>query len=246
MNAPSARKVRIAERIQPLGLVLLIIALAIPAAGATFRVSDVESQRDSEVQQKEVVTAGAVDLAERTLADCKRIDRTVDPETCQKAEEVKIIVQQLPPPPRRSDAEIRQLIEDTLRADPDLIPKAKDGTTPVVDYDRIVRMVQERIPPPAAGKDGETPVVDYDRIIRDVLALIPVPEDGKDGQNPPCMSTPLQCQGTDGENGQDGKPGRGVVSGPNYVSTENGCVSRTVYDQEPITVDVPASAVHCL
>jgi hypothetical protein len=243
VKTPSPRKVRVAERIHPVGLVLLLVALAIPAA-STFRVSDVEDQRDT-------AQSYTLDLADRTLADCSMPDKTPDPATCEKAAEVKTIIEQRiveVPAPRRTDAEVRQLLEDVLRDNPDILPRGPKGETPTVDYDRIVREVQDKIPTPERGPAGEpAPPIDYERIIREVVLQIPVPEDG---QSPPCLSQPGQCMGEKGEKGEKGDTvvgpaGRGVASRA-YVTTDSGCVERITYTQDPYTEDFAAPASFCI
>jgi hypothetical protein len=197
-------------------------------------------RRDTAEDQRDTVKGYTLDLADRTLADCSTADKAPDPGTCEKAAEAKTIIEQRiveVPAARRSDAEIRELIKDVIEEYPELLPRGKDGTTPVVDYDRIVREVQEKIPTPEPGKDGETPVIDYDRVIREVMLQIPVPADG---QSPPCLSEPGQCMG------ESGPPGRGIVSGPFPVRSEEGCVMRTIYDQDPTQVDTPTSELNCL
>lgn len=149
-------------------------------------------------------------LAADTLA-CT--DGTVpNSNACQAAAQKAAQVQQTPPPvtinvPRRTDAEIRDLIAETIRRNPDLVPRGPAGETPEIDYERIISAVQGRMPTPADGKPGETPVVDYDKIVSTVLAQIPKP---KDGAAPPCLSEPRQCRGADstvaGPEGKTGPP----------------------------------------
>jgi len=236
------RNARTNKQVRSAGYAVAVLFVA----AASYSLGAEADREEKRADTNEVV---AVDLADRTIADCSNPTVAPDPATCQKAAEVKTVIEQRTvevPAPRRSDAEVRKLIEDTLRENPDLLPRGPAGETPAVDYDRIVREVQAKIPAPAPGKDGETPTIDYDRIIRDVVLQIPVPEDG---QSPPCLSTPQQCQGKDGVNGKDGvdgEPGRGIVTGPYPVSTEEGCVMRTIYDQAPTQVDTPTSALNCL
>lgn len=73
--------------------------------------------------------------------------------------------------------------------------------------------------PPDPGRDGRDGV------------------DGTDGRD-----------GTDGENGADGidgQPGRSILTGPEPVLTDSGCIWRTTYDQLPLVEERPAGPAAC-
>lgn len=159
---------------------MIILGLGVMVGALGFSSAD---------RQQDVVAVQAQgqDLATNTER-CITSSASTSSDACQAAAQKAAEVKQAPTTvtvtvPRRTDAEVRDLIADTIRRNPDLVPRGPAGETPVVDYDRIIAAVQGRIvvPAPIPGKDGETPVVDYDKIVSTVLAQIPVPKDGKPG-----------------------------------------------------------------
>lgn len=190
------------------------------------------------------------DLGQKT-DECVTTSSSTDSPACtkavQKAKEVQsqpVIVQV----PRRTDAEVKALIEQTIREHPDLVPPGRPGQDYVLtdaDKQAIADMVLGKIPVPkngepgAEGKAGKDAIVDYDKIVKSVLALIPTP---KDGQTPPCMSTPQQCVGDTGADGRGLDPARP----PQFVRLEGGqCVLRFFYTKEPDSTDTPAGTFAC-
>jgi hypothetical protein len=193
------------------------------------------------------------DLGQKT-DQCVQSSPSTDSPACvtaaQKAKEVQaqpIIVTA----PRRTDAEVKELIVQAIREHPELVPRgAKGETYELTDADKqaIADMVLGKIPTPkngdpgAAGKDA---VVDYDKIVKAVVALIPVPKDGVDGVTPPCMATPAQCQGAAGDTGEAGR-GIDPDKPPEYVRREGGqCVLRMYFTKAPTTVDIPTGTFSC-
>lgn len=190
------------------------------------------------------------DLGQKT-DECVTTSSSTDSPACtkavQKAKEVQsqpVVVQV----PRRTDAEVKALIEQTIREHPDLVPRGPAGEDYMLtdaDKQAIADMVLGKVPVPKDGKDGEKgdpAVVDYDKIVKAVLALIPTPKDGVDGQSPACLNTPQQCVGDTGADGRGLDPARP----PQFVRLEGGqCVLRFFYTKAPDSTDSPAGTFAC-
>lgn len=73
---------------------------------------------------------------------------------------------------KNAEVDYPKLIKEVVA----LIPKPKDGISPIVDYKKIIDEVVSNIPKP---KDGVSPQIDYEYIFKS----LPVPEKGKDGIN---------------------------------------------------------------
>lgn len=232
-----------------LGVGLIIIAVTINSMlglGATTAAQGTADYRGVQLQ----------DLG-RTTDQCVQSSTSTDSPVCQQAA-VKAREAQAQPvivnvPPRRTDAEVKDLIEQTIREHPELIPRGAKGEGYVLtdaDKQAIADMVLGKIPVPKDGAPGLDAVVDYDTIVQAVLALIPV---ARDGQSPPCLDTPAQCQGL---NGLDGEPGRGIlnrqyilVDSPGWLSPPlppgKKCVERTMYSAAPLQVDLAVGGSLC-
>jgi len=189
------------------------------------------------------------DLGQKT-DQCVQESTSTNTASCQQAAQKAKEVQQQPVVvniPRRSDEEVKSLIEQTIRENPDLVPRGPKGESYVLtdaDKQAIADMVLGRVPVPKDGKagaDGKDAVVDYEKIVKAVLPLIPVPKDGRDGQTPACLSEPNQCRG---DKGDGGTPGRGIV-GRSYETNEEGCQEHTVYNAEPIHEYIRVNALFC-
>lgn len=217
----------------------LVACTAINALGWTAA-SDVAGAQQVQLQ----------DLGQKT-DECVTSSPSTDSPACtkavQKAKEVQsqpVVVQV----PRRTDAEVKALIEQTIREHPDLVPRGPAGEDYVLtddDKQAIADMVLGKVPVP---KDGETgpagkdAVVDYDKIVKAVLALIPVPKDGVDGQTPECLNTPQRCVGDTGADGRGLDPSRP----PQFVRLEGGqCVLRFFYTKPPDSTDSSAGTFAC-
>lgn len=183
-------------------------------AVAVFLVGVKAGQANEQVAPLTVQAAAGKDLAQQT-EQCVGGSMSTDSAQCKQAAAKAAEVKAAPAPaqttvvtaPRRSDAEVMDLLQRVLEAHPELIPKGTDGkpyTLTDADKAEIVAMVRGEIPTPKdglpgpKGDKGDPAVVDYDKIVAQVLALVPVP---KDGVTPPCMSTAAQCQGAEGKQG---------------------------------------------
>lgn len=190
------------------------------------------------------------DLGQKT-DQCVQNSASTDSPACvqaaAKAKEVQaqpVVVQV----PRRTDAEIKELIEQTIREHPDLVPRGAKGDNYVLtdaDKQAIADMVLGKVPVPKdgpTGPAGKDAVVDYDKIVKAVLALIPTPKDGVDGQSPACLNTPQQCVGDTGPEGRGLDPARP----PQFVRLEGGqCVLRFFYTKPPDSTDAPSGTFAC-
>lgn len=183
-------------------------------AVAVFLVGVKAGQANEQVAPLTVQAAAGKDLAQQTER-CVGGSMSTDSDSCKQAAQKAAEVKAAPEPakvtvvtaPRRTDAEVMALLEQTLRAHPDLLPKGQDGKPYVLtdaDKAELVALVRGEIPDPPKGDQGEKgekgdpPVVDYDKIVAAVLALVPVPKDGVDGKTPPCMAEDTKCQGASG------------------------------------------------
>lgn len=209
---------------------------------------------DQVKDEKETVTVALQDMGSKT-EKCIQQDVRTDGPACQeaaaKAAEVKAAPEQTTVTvnvPRRTDAEVKQLIADAIREDPSLVPKAKDGKDAVLtdeDYQRIADIVQGRVKNGTDGKDGADAVVDYDKIVAAVLAKLPPPVDGKDGTTPACLSEPAQCRG---ETGATGEAGRGIVSHDYRIVDRDGiptCVEHNEYTKDPTVQEFTVNPALC-
>lgn len=223
------------------GVVLIIAAVALSSMlsfGAATAAQGTADYRGVQLQ----------DLGKQT-DQCVQSSPSTDSPACQqaaaKAKEVQAqpIIVNLPP--RRTDAEIKDLIEQTIREHPELIPRGTKGDAYVLtdaDKQAIADMVLGKIPVPKDGLDGKDATVDYDKIVQAVLSLIPTPKDGVDGQTPACMATTSQCVGDTGPEGRGIDP----VRPPQFVRLEGGqCVFRMFFTKAPDTVDVAAGTFAC-
>lgn len=237
-----------------LGVVLLVLA---PVAASLINLGSAATAKTEATQ----TYATLQDLGHKT-DQCVTSTASTDSAPCQQAVQKAKEVQQPATSvtvnvPRRSDAEVMNLLKKVIESNPGLLPKGPKGdpyTLTDEDMNRIVAAVQGRIPVPQNGRDGADAVVDYDKIVKAVVALIPVPKDGKDGATPPCMATPAQCQGADGKNGTDGAKGADGAQGRGvdpsrpavFVRLDDGsCVFRTFYTLPPDSVDTPAGTFAC-
>lgn len=224
----------------------LVLAVAAVAASSIINLATATSARDT-ADVKEVQLR---DLGQKT-DECVTSSASTDTPACAKAAAKAKEVQAQPVVvnvPRRTDAEIKELIEQTIREHPDLVPRGAKGEDYVLtddDKQAIADMVLGKVPVP---KDGETgpagkdAVVDYDKIVKAVLALIPVPKDGVDGQTPECLNTPQRCVGDTGEDGRGLDPARP----PQFVRLDGGqCVLRFFYTKAPDSTDSPAGTFAC-
>ncbi|MGW4484345.1 hypothetical protein ACWEOE_10955 [Amycolatopsis sp. NPDC004368] len=186
----------------------LTAGAALLTAVAVFFLGVSAGDARTELTATQPVVAAGKQLAQQT-EQCVGGSMSTDSAQCRQAAQKAAEVKAAPEPaaatvvtaPRRSDAEVMALIEQTIRENPSLLPKGEDGKPYVLtdaDKAELVALVRGEIPDPKDGKDA---VVDYDKIVTAVLALIPTP---KDGITPPCMSTDAKCQGA------AGKDGRGV------------------------------------
>jgi hypothetical protein len=171
--------------------------------------------------------------AEQFLAACASATTPAAPPTpllrraCELA--AQVAAKPVPTAPTAAvpftDAEMRALIADTIRANPSLVPRGVDGKNAVLteaDYWRIADMVQTRV---TNGKDAAP--VDYAGIVANVLKLIPVPRDGlngvdgkagTNGTTPACVAAPGACVGPTGATGPMGPAGPNVSICPDgYV-----------------------------
>lgn len=225
------------------GLVLVVAAVA---ASSFINLATATVARDT-ADVKEVQLR---DLGQKT-DECVMSSASTDSPACTKAAAKAKEVQAQPVVvnvPRRTDAEVKELIEQTIREHPDLVPRGAKGDDYVLtdaDKQAIADMVLGKVPVP---KDGETgpagkdAVVDYDKIVKSVLALIPVPKDGVDGQTPECLSTPQRCVGDTGADGRGLDPTRP----PQFVRLEGGqCVLRFFYTKPPDSTDSAAGTFAC-
>lgn len=218
----------------------LVACTAINAAGWTVA-SDTADVKEVQLR----------DLGQKT-DECVSSSVSTDSPACAKAVQKAKEVQAQPVVvnvPRRTDAEVKELIEQTIREHPDLVPRGAKGDAYVLtdaDKQAIADMVLGKVPIPKDGKPGEkgdTPVVDYDKIVKAVLALIPAPRDGVDGQTPPCLNTPQQCVGDTGADGRGLDPARP----PQFVRLEDGqCVLRFFYTKPPDSTDSPTGPFSCV
>ena len=186
-------------------------------------------------------TATAVDqskdLATKT-EQCVSQGGTPGASVCQEARAKAAEVQSSPAPVNvtvtaRSDAEIRQLVIDTVKAHPELLPRGQDGSDAVLtdsDYQRIADIVQGRVPAPRDGKDA---VVDYDLIIAAVIAKLPAPVPGPSGP-----------QGVPGTAGPEGKPGPAPVSSK-FERMPNGQCVFTVSYSDGTAVSAMSPEANC-
>lgn len=156
--------------------------------------------------------------AEQFLAACASATTPATPPTpllrraCELA--AQVAAKPVPTAPTTaipfSDAEMRALIADTIRANPSLVPRGLDGKNAVLteaDYWRIADMVQARV---VNGKDAAP--VDYAGIVANVLKLIPVPRDGVNGTN-----------GTNGKAGADATDAQVKASVDTYCGARDKC-----------------------
>lgn len=228
-----------------LGVALLILAAAFSSMlnlGAATAAQGTADYRGVQLQ----------DLGQKT-GQCVESSPSTDSSACQQAAVKAKEVQSQPivvTVPRRTDAEIKALIEQTIREHPELVPRGPQGASYVLtdaDKQSIADMVLGKVPVPKDGKDA---VVDYDKIVQAVLALLPAP---KDGSSPPCLSEPAQCRGPDGGSGP---AGRGIVKreyilvdDPQYLSPPlppgKRCVERTTYTADPLVIDLSVGATLC-
>lgn len=225
------------------GLTLAVAALVVCTLINSFGWAGTKDVAD--VQQVQLQ-----DLGQKT-DECVTSSASTDSPACtkavQKAKEVQaqpVVVQV----PRRTDAEVKALIEQTIREHPDLVPRGPAGEDYVLtdaDKQAIADMVLGKVPVPKDGEKGDAgkdAVVDYDKIVKAVLALIPTPKDGADGQSPACLNTPQQCVGDTGPEGRGLDPARP----PQFVRLEGGqCVLRFFYTKEPDSTDTPAGTFAC-
>lgn len=225
------------------GLVTIVAAVV---ASSLINLASATTARDT-VDVKEVQLR---DLGQKT-DECVMSSASTDSPACTKAAAKAKEVQAQPVVvnvPRRTDAEVKALIEQTIREHPDLVPRGAKGEDYVLtdaDKQAIADMVLGKVPVP---KDGETgpagkdAVVDYDKIVKAVLALIPVPRDGVDGRSPACLDTPQQCVGDTGADGRGLDPARP----PQFVRLEGGqCVLRFFYTKPPDSTDSAAGTFAC-
>lgn len=193
------------------------------------------------------------DLGKKT-DQCVQGSVSTDTPDCQQAAQKAKEVQQQPVVvniPRRTDEEVKSLIEQTIRENPDLVPRGPRGETYVLtdaDKQAIADMVLGRVPVPkdgkagTDGKNGKDAVVDYEKIVAAVLTLIPVPKDGRDGITPPCMADTRQCRG---DKGDLGPAGRGIVS-REYLFQGTECVEKTTYTAEPFEQFIAVGTPLCI
>lgn len=166
---------------------------------AVFLVGVKAGQANEKVAPLTVQAAAGKDLAQQT-EQCVGGSMSTDSDLCKQAAAKAAEVKAAPAPaqttvvtaPRRSDAEVMDLLQRVLEAHPELIPRGADGKPyQLTDADKaeIVAMVRGEIPTPVDGQpgkdgqDGKDAVVDYDKIVAQVLALVPTPKDGVDGKN---------------------------------------------------------------
>lgn len=225
------------------GLVTIVAAVV---ASSLINLASATTARDT-ADVKEVQLR---DLGQKT-DECVTSSTSTDTPACAKAAAKAKEVQAQPVVvnvPRRTDAEVKELIEQTIREHPDLVPRGPAGQDYVLtdaDKQAIADMVLGKVPVPKNGDKGEPgkdAVVDYDKIVKAVLALIPVPKDGVDGQTPECLSTPQRCVGDTGPEGRGLDPARP----PQFVRLEGGqCVLRFFYTKAPDSTDTPAGTFAC-
>jgi len=225
------------------GLVTIVAAVV---ASSLINLASATTARDT-ADVKEVQLR---DLGQKT-DECVTSSTSTDTPACAKAAAKAKEVQAQPVVvnvPRRTDAEVKALIEQTIREHPDLVPRGPAGQDYVLtdaDKQAIADMVLGKVPVPKNGDKGEPgkdAVVDYDKIVKAVLALIPVPKDGVDGQTPECLSTPQRCVGDTGPEGRGLDPARP----PQFVRLEGGqCVLRFFYTKAPDSTDTPAGTFAC-
>ena len=225
------------------GLVTIVAAVV---ASSLINLASATTARDT-ADVKEVQLR---DLGQKT-DECVTSSTSTDTPACAKAAAKAKEVQAQPVVvnvPRRTDAEVKALIEQTIREHPDLVPRGPAGQDYVLteaDKQAIADMVLGKVPVPKNGDKGEPgkdAVVDYDKIVKAVLALIPTPKDGVDGQTPECLSTPQRCVGDTGPEGRGLDPARP----PQFVRLEGGqCVLRFFYTKAPDSTDTPAGTFAC-
>jgi hypothetical protein len=225
------------------GLVTIVAAVV---ASSLINLASATTARDT----ADVKDVQLRDLGQKT-DECVTSSTSTDTPACAKAAAKAKEVQAQPVVvnvPRRTDAEVKALIEQTIREHPDLVPRGPAGQDYVLtdaDKQAIADMVLGKVPVPKNGDKGEPgkdAVVDYDKIVKAVLALIPVPKDGVDGQTPECLSTPQRCVGDTGPEGRGLDPARP----PQFVRLEGGqCVLRFFYTKAPDSTDTPAGTFAC-
>jgi hypothetical protein len=228
----------------------LILLAAVFVAVSVISVGAYASKADTANTTLTVQAVAGKDLAQKTEA-CTAGSLSTDSEQCKQAAQKAAEVKAAPEPvttvvvaPRRTDAEVMNLLEQVIQRNPGLLPKAQNGKDYVLteaDKSEIVAAVQGRIPTPANGTPGKDAVVDYDKIVAAVLALIPVPKNGVDGTTPPCMNTPAQCQGAEGA---PGGPGTSVTDQAFVWTSDTQCVSRVQYSDGTVRQD-PAGQSAC-
>lgn len=227
------------------GIGVIVAAVIANSVFATAALSGAKGEASTNYVQLQ-------DLGNKT-DQCVQQDVRTDGPACQvaaqKAAEVKAAPEQTVTVtvPRRTDAEIRKLIGETIREDPSLVPKGKDGKDAELTDEviaRIVDTVQGRIIPPKDGADGKDAVIDYDKIVTAVLSKVPTP---KDGTSPACLDTPQKCVGDTGSAGADG---RGIIS-HDYRVMQYGdppaptCVEHNEYTKDPTVQEFPVNPALC-
>jgi len=229
----------------------LVIAVAAVVASAFINLAAASSAKETAASAQDTAQVKEVqlrDLGQKT-DQCVQGGASTDSPACIQAAAKAKEVQAQPPTiinvPRRTDAEVKALIEQTIRDHPELVPRGPKGDTYVLtdaDKQAIADMVLGKVPVPKNGIDGKDAVVDYDKIVKAVVALIPVPKNGVDGQSPPCLNTPQQCVGDTGADGRGLDPARP----PQFVRLEGGqCVLRFFYTKAPDSTDTPAGTFAC-
>lgn len=188
-------------------MVGMLLGLGIMIGGLGAAASKAKDSTVAAVEQSK-------DLATKT-EQCVSQGGTPGAPICQEARAKAAEVQASPAPVTvsvtagKTDSEIRQLVVDTVRAHPELLPRGADGADAVLtdeDYQRIADIVQGRVPLPRDGKDA---TVDYDLVIAAVLAKLPAPVAG-----------PAGPQGVPGTAGPAGTPGADGKPGPTPVSSK--------------------------
>lgn len=213
-----------AQNRMPVFVAMMLIGLGTVVGALGASASNARDATSAAVDQSK-------DLAAKT-EECVSQGGKPGAPICQEARAKAAEVQASPAPVTvnviaKTDAEIRQLVVDTVRARPDLLPRGADGKDAVLteqDYQRIADIVQGRVPEPRDGKDA---VVDYDLVIAAVLAKIPVPSDGPSG--------PKGEPGVPGATGPDGKPGPTPVSSRFERMPNTQCVYTVTYSDGTAT-----------
>lgn len=220
-----------AQNRTPVYVTMLVVGLGALASGLGAQASTSADVAVAVVDQSK-------DLAAKT-EQCVQQGGMAGAPVCQEARAKAAEVQAQPAPVSitvagRSDAEIRQIVVDTVRAHPELLPRGADGKDAVLtdeDYERIAAIVQGRVPEPHDGKDA---VVDYDAVAAAVLARVPAGPAGPKGD--PGVAGPAGANGVDAP-----KP----VSSKFERMPSGQCVYTVTYSDRSAT-SAPAPELNCL